>query len=173
MALQSQTNITLRRWQTGDEVALVKYANNYAIFKNVRDTFPYPYSWHDAEHWIKLCQTETIPTVFAIDLNHEAVGGIGIVLGQDIHRCTAEIGYWLGEPFWGMGIMTQAIEDMSNYAFRTFDIHRLYAAIFEYNQASMSAVKKAGFVFETVLKQCSIKENILWDDHIYVKFKNA
>ena len=165
------THFTLRRWQTGDEHALVKYANNYNIWKNVRDSFPHPYTYSDAEAWIQLCNAEQLPTTFAIEVDFEAVGGIGIILGQDIHRKTAEIGYWLGEPFWGQGIVTEAIREMTDYTFKNFDIHRIYAAIFEYNKASMKAIEKAGFVFETILKQACVKENQLFDEHVFVRFR--
>ena len=141
------TQYTLRRWQTGDGPALVKYANNYQIFRNLTDDFPNPYTWNDAESWIKLCHTEVNPTNFAIDFNQEAVGGVGIMLGRGVHRRTAEIGYWLGEPFWGQGIMTAVVQEMSSYAFRSFDIHRLAATVFEYNHASMKVLEKAGFSF--------------------------
>ncbi len=172
--MKNSTHIphTLRRWQAGDEPALVKYANNDQIFKNLTDDFPNPYTWKDAEDWIKLCDTETNPTNFAIELNHEAVGGIGIMLEKGIHRQTAEIGYWLGEPFWGQGIMTEVVKEMSDYAFHNFDIHRLAATVFEYNYASMKVLEKAGFVFEAILKENSTKDAQLWDDHIYVKFNN-
>jgi [ribosomal protein S5]-alanine N-acetyltransferase len=163
---------TLRRWQAGDEPALVKYANNDQIFKNLTDDFPNPYTWKAAEDWIKLCETETNPTNFAIEINHEAVGGVGLVLGKGIRRHTAEIGYWLGEPFWGQGIMTAIVSEMTNYTFDNFDIYRLAATAFEYNHASMKVLEKAGFSFEAILKQNSIKNDKLWDDHIYVKFND-
>jgi [ribosomal protein S5]-alanine N-acetyltransferase len=173
MINESRINYTLRRWQVGDEPALVKYANNDQISKNLNDDFPNPYSWKDAENWINLCETEARPTNFAIEINYEAVGGVGLLLGRGVHRRTAEIGYWLGEPFWGQGIMTEVVREMSSYAFRNFDIHRLVATAFEYNYASMKVLEKAGFVFEAVLKQNSTKSNKLWDDHIYVKFNNT
>ncbi len=164
------TQHTLRRWQAGDEPALVKYANNYQIFQNLTDDLPYPYDWRAAESWIKLCETEINPTTFAIELNQEAIGGVGIVLGKGIRRRTAEIGYWLAEPFWNQGIMTAAVQEMCGYAFNNFDIHRLAATVFEYNQASMKVLEKVGFVLEAILKQNTTKNNKLWDNHIFVKF---
>jgi len=162
----------LRRWQKGDEAALVKYANDYQIWRNVRDVFPHPYTLNDAHSWITMCESEHLPTVFAIEVNNEAVGAVGITLQNDIFRKNAEIGYWLGMPFWGQGIMCEAVKEMSDYAFRQFDIHRLYAGVFEYNKASMRVLEKAGFTLEAVLRQSVCKEDKIWDDYIYVKFRH-
>ncbi|MEZ4904792.1 MAG: GNAT family N-acetyltransferase [Spirosomataceae bacterium] len=161
----------LRRWQKGDEAALVKYANDYQIWRNVRDVFPHPYTSADAHQWIKMCEAEHLPTVFAIEVNNEAVGAVGITLQKDVFRKNAEIGYWLGAPFWGQGIMSEAVREMSDYAFRQFDIHRLYAGVFEYNKASMRVLEKAGFTFEAVLHQAICKEDKIWDDYIFSKLK--
>ncbi|MFN4145752.1 MAG: GNAT family N-acetyltransferase [Runella sp.] len=163
--------INLRCWQRGDEAALVKYANNYNIWRNLRDSFPYPYTLKDAEAWIDLCQNQQKPTVFAIEVEGEAIGGVGIVLQTDIFRKNAEIGYWLGEPFWGKGIASEATKEISDYAFRQFDVYRLYAGVFEYNKASMRVLEKAGFTLEAILKKASCKENQLYDDYLYVKFR--
>jgi RimJ/RimL family protein N-acetyltransferase len=118
-----------------------------------------------------MCESEKQPTVFAIELNGEAVGGVGIVPQKDIFRKNAEIGYWLGQPFWGKGIITEAVQEITEYAFKHFDIHRLYAGVFEYNPASMRVLEKAGFHFEAILYQSVCKENKLWNEHIYVKFR--
>ncbi|TAF94510.1 MAG: N-acetyltransferase [Cytophagia bacterium] len=159
----------LRRWQRGDEASLVKYANNYDIWRNVRDGFPHPYTWENAHEWIKICEREETATVLAIEINGEAVGGVGIVPQKDIYRKNAEIGYWLGEPFWGRGIMTAAVVEMCAYAFAHFDIQRLYAGVFEYNIASMHVLKKAGFEQTSVFKKWLFKEGKFWDNHWFVK----
>lgn len=161
----------LRRWQPGDEASLVKYANNYDIWRNVRDVFPYPYTYADAQDWIHLCEKEKQPTVFAIEVEGEAVGGIGIVLGKDIYRCNAEIGYWLGQPFWGKGIMTQAVIEVTAYAFRQFPVQRIFAGIFDYNLASMKVLQKAGYEREAILKKSLCKEQNLYDEYIYTIFR--
>lgn len=161
----------LRPYRDGDEASLAKNANNYQIWRNVRDIFPNPYTLQDAHQWIGLCKGETKPTVFAIDVDGEVIGGIGIVLQKDVFRKNAEIGYWLAEPFWGKGIATEAVQEMTQYAFKYFDIHRLYAGVFEYNPASMRVLEKAGFHFETILYQSVFKEGKLWNEHIYVKFR--
>ncbi|MFN8348542.1 MAG: GNAT family protein [Spirosomataceae bacterium] len=161
----------LRPYRDGDETSLAKNADNYRIWRNVRDIFPHPYTLENARQWIDICKSETKPTVFAIDIDGEVAGGIGIVLQKDIFRKNAEIGYWLGEPYWGKGIATEAVKEMTEYAFCHFNIHRLYAGVFEYNPASMQVLKKAGFHFEAILRKSVYKEDSLWDEHIYVKFR--
>ena len=161
----------LRRWQAGDELSLVKYANNYQIWRNVRDSFPHPYTLEDAHQWIMLCESIKQPTVFAIEINGEAAGGVGIILQKDVFRKNAEIGYWLAEPFWGNGIMAEAVKEMTEYTFNHFEVHRLYAGVFEYNPASMRVLEKAGYQLEAILRQSVCKEDKLWDEHLYVKFR--
>lgn len=163
----------LRRWQKGDERSLVRYANNYHIWRNVRDAFPHPYTSDDAFHWINMCESEKIPTVFAIEVEGEAVGCVGIVLQKDIFCKNAEIGYWLGEPFWGKGIITEAVLEVTDYAFRTFALHRLYAGVMAHNPASMKVLEKAGFHLEAILKKSIYKENTFIDEHLYVRLREG
>jgi hypothetical protein len=93
----------IRPWRPGDEESLVAHANNYSVWRNLRDRFPHPYTTDDAREWIRRMCEESLQTNFAIVVDGEAAGGIGLVLNGDIHRCSAEIGYWLGEAFWGRG----------------------------------------------------------------------
>ena len=160
---------TLRRWQSGDEKSLLKNANNYKIWRNLKDIFPHPYTLTDAYEWVKMAASSS--ETFAIEVNGQAVGGIGILLKEDIYRKNAEIGYWLGEVHWGQGIVTAAIAEMVDYTFKNYDINRIYAGVFAYNLASMRALEKAGFSQEAVLKQSLVKENELFDEHIFVKFR--
>lgn len=167
--MSSNQNHLLRQWQAGDEDSLYENANNYKIWRNLKDIFPYPYTLADAHEWVKM--TKTSSETFAIVVNEKAVGGIGILLKDDIYRKNAEIGYWLGEPHWGKGIMSWAIIEMVNYTFKHYDVNRIYAGIFEYNQASMKALEKAGFHQEAILKKSLLKEGQLYDEHIFVKFR--
>ncbi len=104
---------TLRPWRVGDEASLVRYADNRNVSRNMRDRFPYPYTAADADGWIKKAGAEKPATSFAIVVDGAAVGGVGIELGTDVFRRSAEIGYWLGEPFWGRGIATEALRAMT------------------------------------------------------------
>jgi ribosomal-protein-alanine N-acetyltransferase len=102
--------IKLRRWAPGDAEGLARLANNPKIWLNLRDRFPHPYTRADADGWIAHCEDETgKPTQFAIDLDGTAIGGIGLEMLGDVHRQTVEIGYWIGEPYWGNGIASAAV----------------------------------------------------------------
>ncbi len=161
------TNCTLRRWQPGDEESLARHANNYHIWRNVRDRFPHPYTLEDAREWIRLSGEENPQISFAIVVDGEAVGGIGLILKDDIDRCGAEIGYWLSEEFWGRGIMTEAVRVLTDWGFENFALSRIYAGVLEWNPASMRVLEKAGYRFEARLRKAVIKENRVMDQFIY------
>lgn len=160
---------TLRQWQSGDEESLTKNTDNYNIWRNLKDIFPHPYTIEEAHGWVKIVQIS--PETFAIVVDNEAVGGIGILLKDDIYRKNAEIGYWLGKEYRGKGIISSAIIEIVDYAFKSYDIHRIYAGVFEYNLASMRIFEKAGFHQEAIRKQSLFKENQFYDEHIFMKFK--
>jgi [ribosomal protein S5]-alanine N-acetyltransferase len=157
----------VRSWRRGDAPSVARYANNYKVWRNVRDRFPHPYTLMDAEEWVRYAAREKPEVSFAIEVGGEAAGGLGLVLGEDIHRRTAEIGYWLGEPFWGRGIMSEAVRALTDYAFQTFDLARVYAGVFESNPASMRVLEKAGYSFEARLRKAVTKEGRTMDEYIY------
>ena len=158
---------TLRYWRRGDEESLVRHADNYDIWRNLRDRFPHPYTSADARAWIDHTLDEDPPLNLAIIVNNEAVGGIGIIPSDDIHRRSAEIGYWLGEEFWGRGIATEAVKAASQWAFESYDLNRLWAGVFAHNAASARVLVKAGFQFEARLRQAVTKEGRTMDELIY------
>lgn len=162
-------NFFLRKWQAGDEPSLVENANNYHIWKNLKDIFPHPYTITDAYEWVRIARGTS--ENFAIQVGNKAVGGIGILLKDDIYKQNAEIGYWLGEPYWGKGIMSAAIAEVTDYTFTSYNIHRIYAGVFEYNLGSMKALQKAGYEKEAVLKKSLFKEGQLYDEHIYARYR--
>lgn len=142
-------DIHLRPWRRGDEPSLVRYANNPKIAAQLRDLFPSPYTPADARDWVDRASLRgSRPTNLAVVRGGEAIGGVGIVPYEDVHRHSAEIGYWLGEPFWGRGIATRAVEAMSRYAFERFDLVRLAALVFDTNPASARVLEKCGYRFE-------------------------
>jgi RimJ/RimL family protein N-acetyltransferase len=162
------TNFILREWQLSDAASLAENANNIAIWNNVRDYFPHPYSEEDGKQFIELVLAKPNPaTDMAIAVDGKAVGGIGIVLQSDVERISAEIGYWLGEMYWNKGIMTQAVREMIPYAFENFPLHKIYAPVFDFNVASQRVLQKAGFEREGVLKQAAIKNGKIVDLHYY------
>src|SRR5207247_10852540 len=138
---------TLRPWRVGDETSLVQHANNRNVWRNL-SRLPYPYTAADADAWIGRASAQTTVTDFAIVVDGAAVGGIGVERGHDVFHRSAEIGYWLGEAYWGRGIATEAVRALTEYAFVTFDLCRLHAGVFEWNPASMRVLEKAGYTLE-------------------------
>lgn len=165
-------NLRLRRFQPDDREALVKLADNPNVARFLAKRFPHPYSAKDADDWINLTQSETRPCNFAIESNGAFVGGIGLVPLEDMHSGTAEIGYWLGEPYWGKGIASQAVELLLPYAFGELLFVRLQAMVFAENHASMRILEKCGFVCEGVLRRHIRKNGIISDAAIYAKLRS-
>ena len=125
----------IRDWMGEDARSIARYANNRKIAMWLRDRFPSPYTEADARTFLAAVFRQNPRTVFAIATQGEAIGGIGLEFRDDVHRFTAELGYWLGEPFWGRGIMTEAIRQFTSWAFEHLEVHRIYAAVFDGNDA--------------------------------------
>lgn len=158
---------TIRSWQYGDEDHLPRHASNKAIWLNLRDSFPHPYTPTDAQRWIQYVVDPELETNFAIDVGGEAVGNIGLRIGEDIERYSAEVWYWLGEEYWGRGIVSAALTALVDYAFTQFKLTRLYAKPMAHNAASISVLAKAGFRREGLLRSSIIKNNVLMDTVLY------
>jgi len=159
----------VRSWRPEDRVSLAKYANNRKIWINLRDAFPHPYTSADAFDWIRQCSRNKPPTQFAIASAAEAVGAIGFLLQNDIYRRSAEIGYWLGEPFWGGGITTRAVCAVTEYAFANFDLMRLFATVFAWNPASARVLEKSGYSLEGRMRKSATKDGQVIDQLLYAK----
>ena len=162
--------ITIRQWKEDDVNNLVLYANNINVWNKLRNNFPHPYSEEDAKAWLQKANEPPIINL-AIDLDGQAVGGIGLILNSDIYIMSAEMGYWLGEEFWGQKIASEAVKQMVDYTFYYFDIVRLYAEVFENNKASMRVLEKNGFYLEGVRRKAVLKNGVLMDDFIWVKLR--
>jgi RimJ/RimL family protein N-acetyltransferase len=162
----------LREWRRGDEPSLVRHANARDVWINVRDSFPYPYRQSDARAWIELASGPGLDQVFAVDADGFAVGAIGVHPGEDVHALNAEIGYWLGPEYWNRGIMTEAVEAVTRYAFEQLGMVRVHAEVFEWNAASMRVLEKAGFTREGVLRQSAIKDRKIIDQMMYAKVRD-
>lgn len=165
--------IQIRPYRKEDEVDLVAQANNPRIAQTLRDSFPSPYTLQDARRWITFCLHENSEHFnWAITLHDRVIGGIGAaVCGQDIYRFNAEVGYWLGEDYWGRGIVVDALDQMTNWIFANTPVIRLYAGVFSFNTASMRVLVKAGYHLEAIHKQAIFKKNQFWDEHYFVKIK--
>lgn len=166
MLLQLST-CDVRSWQTSDIDSLVAHANNRKIWMNLRDAFPHPYTRHDARDFIRAVRHRDPETTFAIAVDGAAVGSIGFVMHGDVERVSAEIGYWLAEPFWGRGIMTGALKGVTEYAITTHGLTRIYALPFAWNAASCRVLEKAGYVLEARLRCSAIKDGQLTDQLQY------
>jgi len=157
----------LRPWNISDLDSLVKYANNWNVAKNLTDKFPFPYSENSGRAFIEFATKNDPIHIFAIDINGQAVGGIGIHPQDDIHRKNAELGYWLAEPFWGKGVISNAVKQSVDFAFDTFHIDRVFARPFGTNLASQKVLEKNGFVLEGRLEKVLFKNNEYLDELIY------
>jgi len=157
----------IRSWRPEDADSLVREADNRNIWLTVRDRFPYPYTRAHAEAWIARAISDVPETHFAIDLGARAVGGIGLELQEDVSRYSAELGYWLGETHWGRGIMTAAVSRFTEYAFRAFDLCRIYALVFETNPASRRVLDRAGYALEGRLRRAVYKDGRILDQFLY------
>lgn len=163
-------NVVLREWKKSDAAALAKIANNKKIWDNVRDRLPHPYTKKDAKEWLALVKKQKEPaTTFCIEADGELAGSIGFTLKEDVFRKTVEIGYFVGEEYWGKGIATEAIRQMVDYIQKKFDVIRIYAEVFDFNKPSMKALEKNGFYLECIRRKAAIKNNVIVDDYVWVK----
>ena len=158
---------TVRPWAESDAPALVRYADDREVWRNLRDRFPHPYTAAVAESWLTFATRQDPPTHFAIEVDGEAAGGIGFTFGEDVHARTAEIGYWLGRAVWGRGIATEALRAVTAHAFAAHPLDRLQACVFAWNPASVRVLEKAGYVREALLRRAVTKDGETTDMLIY------
>ena len=157
----------LRPWHIEDLNSLVKYANNWNIAKYLTNFFPYPYTEEDGRNFIQIATANNPINRFAIEVDGEAVGGIGVHPQTDIFEKNIELGYWLAEPFWGRGIMSQAVAQMIDFAFENYDVERIYATTFATNIASQRVLEKNNFIQDAHLKRVLYKNGEFEDELIY------
>lgn len=160
---------SIREWIISDAGELAQMLNNKKILDNLRDGLPYPYTTQDAKEYITtmLASDQTKTFAFAIIAEDKVVGSIGVFRCENIHFRTAEMGYYIGEPYWGNGIMTSAVRQVCEYIFANTDIIRIFAEPFAYNIASCRVLEKAGFQFEGLLRKNAVKNGIVLDMKLY------
>lgn len=149
---------------------LQQLADNYNIARNLRDVFPHPYAIDDANDFIENAIQGSIPHVFSIFNNDEFIGVGGITVKTDIHRNSAEVGYWLGEPYWGKGYATEAVRLLTDYAFNIGMI-RVFAGVFAHNKASQRVLEKAGYQLEAIHRSAITKYGEIMDEYLYAVIK--
>jgi len=162
---------TIRPWRLDDAESLARHANNRKVWLAVRDLFPHPYMIQDALEFLQRAISEQPEMKFCIEIEGAAVGGIGVHPRHDVHRHTATVGYWLGEEFWGRGIMTEAVTAFTDFCFENFPLRRIAAEVFANNPASARVIEKAGFTFEARLKNDVLKDGKLLDSLLYARTK--
>ena len=161
--------ITIRSWKPEDAAALASLLSNPNILKNLRDGIPFPYSESDALDYISAMTAADPDQIFAFAIcqDQSVVGSITISRQDNIHRCTAELGYYVGEPYWGQGIATAAVRQICRKVFSCSDILRIYAEVFAGNAASCHVLEKAGFIREGILRRRAVKNGTVLDTHLY------
>lgn len=162
----------LRAWRPDDLDSLVANASDENVSLGLRDRFPYPYTGNDGRAWLARAVDESDRS-WAIEINGAAVGGISLHPGTDVHRYSAELGYWLGRRFWGRGIMTAILDVFANHAMSTFRLHRLFATVYANNPASARVLEKVGFEREGVQKSAVVKRGELLDLVVYARVRES
>lgn len=170
-----RANVNIREWKISDAPDLASAINNPKVLDNLRDGVPYPYTEKDAEEFINAMLTAEKDTqyAFAITYNDKAIGSIGIFRKDNVHRLTAELGYYIAEPYWGKGFMTEAVRQICAYTFNNTDIIRIFAEPYAFNNASCRVLEKAGFQLEGVLCKNAIKNNQIIDMKMYALIKES
>ena len=159
----------VRPWRNGDQSSLQRHANDWEVARWLRDRFPHPYTCDDAEEWVEYASTTLLGQVFAIEVQGEAVGGVGLVPGEDVFRRSAEVGYWLGRSVWGRGLAPLALGAITRYALEDQRFLRLFAGVFAGNQKSSRVLAKAGYTLEGVRRGAVFKGGQLLDEEIWVR----
>jgi [ribosomal protein S5]-alanine N-acetyltransferase len=163
----TEHNITLRKLTIKDKDSMALLANNKKVWDNLRDYFPFPYTENHAAYFINLVKDDAPITTFAIDCKDQFCGVISLVKQQDVYRLSAEIGYWIGEPFWNKGIATKAVRLITRYGFNDLQLIRIFTGVFEYNTGSMRVLEKCGYTKDCIFEKAIIKNGQLWNEHRY------
>ena len=163
----------LRPLVAADAASLAHHASDHGVWQNLRDRFPHPYTVADAADYIAQVATRPVQTSFGIDVAGEAIGSISLMLGEDIARQSAEVGYWIGRAFWGRGIAVDALRATTRYAFETLELARVFAVPFARTTRSARVLEKAGYVREGIMRRSAVKEGLLLDQLLYATYADS
>jgi len=169
--IASDGDVILRELMDSDLQNLAEYANNEKVSINLRDGFPNPYTIENAKSFKQMVDAQSPKTFFAIEYKGHYVGNISLSVGSDVYRKSAELGYFIGEPFWNKGIVTRAVNLLTDWGFRELDIVRIYTGVFEYNVASQRVLLKCGFTNEAIFIKAICKKNELYNEVRFAKIK--
>jgi len=157
----------LRPLELADAESLAHHANDRGVWQNLRDRFPHPYSHADAVEYIEHLRSRPVQTSFGIDVGGKAIGSISLMIGDDIARQSAELGYWIGREFWGRGIMVDAVRAITQYAFDVLGLVRVFAVPFVTSTRSSRVLEKAGYVREGVMRRSAVKDGVILDQLLF------
>ena len=160
-------DVKIRKPDPADNHIIAELANNKRVWDNLTDIMPHPYSVADANTFINMAITSDINRIFAIEYRGSLAGIIGLHGQTGVFRLTAEIGYWIGEPYWNRGIATRAVRLLTHYGIKHLGLVRIYASVYDFNKASQRVLEKAGYRFEGIAKKAIIKNGVILDDYRY------
>lgn len=164
----------IRKWRPSDAAELAKVLSDKEILDNLRDGLPYPYTEQDGAAFISamLAADERETFAFAVTVQDKAVGSIGVFRQGNVHRRTAELGYYIAKEYRGKGMMTEAVRQVCTYVFDNSDILRIYAEPFSYNAASCRVLEKAGFQYEGTRRCNAVKNGRILNMKMYARLKD-
>ncbi len=151
--------LTLRPVQPADAPIVQHHITQKAINQWIA-SLPRPYPPNGAIQHIRKVSRQRkkgADYTFAILLNKQLIGMIGLHEIDPIHK-RAKLGYWLAQDYWGRGLMSEALQLLLNFAFRTLRLHRVYASAFAHNLPSRRVLEKAGFRQEGL-----VRSPLFWD----------
>lgn len=164
---------TIRSLVADDAASLARYANNRKVWLNLRDRFPHPYGIEHAQEFIEEAGKGDPESLFAIEVDGEVVGSVGLFLREDVERCSAELGYWLGEEFWARGIASAVVAAVTDWALGNLPLTRIYAIPYADNAASCHILEKCGYVLEGRMRCSAFKDGRLLDQLLYARVEET
>ena len=165
---------SLRPWKADDAASLARHADDREIWLHLRDFFPHPYTLADAEGYLsRVTVAEGPPVAMAIEVGGHACGGISATLGYDVHRLTAEIGYWIGRECRGLGIMTEVVGAFTEHLFTAFRLERVFAVPYVNNPASGRTLENNGFLLEGTMRRSAVKDGKVLDQWLWAKVRGS
>jgi ribosomal-protein-alanine N-acetyltransferase len=168
-----EPNFFLRPLEIADAKRLALLANNPKIASKMTNLFPHPYKYSDAYNFITKVAQQKVDQIWGIDWQGELVGVCGIHPQEDVYAPNAELGYWIGEEYWGNGITAKAVEALINFSWEKWKIlERIFAGIYSNNPQSARVLQKLGFEQEACFKRSILKLGELLDTHIYAVYRS-